>query len=95
MEGKNSWIAVTSFVLVICGFVWLIFSLIIFGGLFYRIFSVVQLVAYILFISGILFGIVGLIHAIGTGLKGRGLAWVAFFLGILGFFVTILSTPLY
>ena len=95
MEEKNSWIAVTSFVLVICGFVWLIFSLIIFEGLFYRIFSVVQLVAYILFISGILFGIVGLIHTIRTGLKGRGLAWAAFFLGILGFFVTLLSAPIY
>ncbi|HNZ51866.1 MAG TPA: hypothetical protein PLT60_03625 [Candidatus Pacearchaeota archaeon] len=82
MEEKNSWIAVTSFVLVICGFVWLIFS-------------VVKLVAYILFISGILFGIVGLIHTIRTGLKGRGLAWAAFFLGILGFFVTLLSAPIY
>ncbi|MBP6856994.1 hypothetical protein KBC25_01055 [Candidatus Pacearchaeota archaeon] len=53
------------------------------------------MVAYILFISGILFGIVGLIHTIRTGLKGRGLAWAAFFLGILGFFVTLLSAPIY
>lgn len=95
VERKYSWVAVTSFTLVIFGFVWMIFTTTILEGLFYNLISVIKLVAYIIFISGIIFSIFGLIHTIKTGLNGNKLAWFAFFLGILGIFFTIITTPIY
>ncbi len=95
VERKYSWMAVLSFVFVIFGFVWMIFTGTILEGLFHNLTSFIKLVAYILFISGILFSIFGLIHTIKTGLNGNRLAWFAFFLGILGVIFTILTVPIY